>query len=174
MWQAKAYAPPRCLVCTDHLAEFADIAVGDAWLPEFTRSDDAGTSIAIARTETGETLLVEARRANAIHLSTMPIEKAIKSQPTVIDCKRLSYWGGWTYRLAQRYREFGILAQEYGLDKSLGWRDKALATFRLMSWRVLSSRYFLSVSSHLPESVFWGLNSLWWRLSRLRDKLARR
>ena len=57
------FTPDGCNVCSDHLAELADISFGDAWLPEF-EVDKLGTSIAISRTKLGEEFLAKARLNN--------------------------------------------------------------------------------------------------------------
>jgi coenzyme F420 hydrogenase subunit beta len=173
MWYAKAYASPRCLICADHLADFADIAVGDAWLPEYIESDDQGTSIIVCRTAKGQALLEEARSAGAIHLSTLPVDKVLQSQPDVLRRKRRSFWGGLAYHLANSYKEVEQITEKYELNKGLIWKEKVLASYRLMSWQFFSSGFFFSMACRLPERAFSILTSLLRRLDRLSERLER-
>lgn len=57
------------------------------------------------------------------------------------------------YRLAHSYREVDILAQEPVLGKSLCWREKALASFRLMSRDVFIAPFSLNQRPLAGERV---------------------
>ena len=52
-----SYEMHRCNLCTDSFGELADISCGDAWLPEFTGSDDQGTSVVVVRSHRGKEFL---------------------------------------------------------------------------------------------------------------------
>jgi len=173
MWYAKAYAPPRCLICTDHLAEFADIAVGDAWLPEYIESDDQGTSIIICRTPQGQALLEKARSAGVICLSALPVDKLLQSQSNVLQRKRRGFWGGLAYHLAHSYKEVKQITGKYELNKELRWEEKVLGFYRLTSWRFFSSSFFFHIACRLPETAFSILASLLRRLDKLSERLER-
>jgi len=56
----RSWAMPRCCLCTDGVAELADIACGDAWLPRFRTGDQRGTSVIVARTSAAARLLDDA------------------------------------------------------------------------------------------------------------------
>ncbi|MCB0358949.1 MAG: Coenzyme F420 hydrogenase/dehydrogenase, beta subunit C-terminal domain, partial [Bdellovibrionales bacterium] len=66
----RLYTPPRCLTCYDSTSEFADIAVGDPWMP--TPSDDIsfydGYTFVFARTHRGDETLSRAKEAGDIDL----------------------------------------------------------------------------------------------------------
>jgi len=70
-------------MCYDQFNEFADISLGDAWLPEL-KEDKTGTSILIARTEIGERVLQEASSAGAIKILEIPESKVVQSQKGLI------------------------------------------------------------------------------------------
>jgi len=55
------FVPPRCFLCPDNLNDFADIAVGDAWLPNVLEKDRQGTNLVIIRTGRGEHFFDEAK-----------------------------------------------------------------------------------------------------------------
>jgi coenzyme F420 hydrogenase subunit beta len=73
------FTPMRCTMCPDQAAELADIAFGDAWLPEL-KTEKSGESIIISRTSEGERLLNEARAAKAIVTKPAGVEKVTQSQ----------------------------------------------------------------------------------------------
>lgn len=74
------FTPWRCKMCYDQLNEFADISLGDAFLPEVLMNCKEGMSILISRTEIGERALQEASRAGAIKVQKIPRSKVVQSQ----------------------------------------------------------------------------------------------
>jgi coenzyme F420-reducing hydrogenase beta subunit len=73
-------------------AELADVTFMDAWLPEYSK-DSMGTNLVLVRSSEILALIQEGMEKNEIYLSTISIEKVIKSQAGVLDLKRnqLSY-----------------------------------------------------------------------------------
>ncbi|GAG24705.1 unnamed protein product, partial [marine sediment metagenome] len=61
-------------------AEFADISLGDAWLPEVAEADKIGSSVLLARTEIGESFLKKARSEGKIEIHRIDKSKIIQSQ----------------------------------------------------------------------------------------------
>jgi coenzyme F420 hydrogenase subunit beta len=76
------FTPDRCLVCCDHTAELADIACGDAWLPEFSK-DCIGTSLIISRNVISEKILQMAILKGVLQLNAIDAGKIVKSQGNV-------------------------------------------------------------------------------------------
>ncbi|MCL0046639.1 Coenzyme F420 hydrogenase/dehydrogenase, beta subunit C-terminal domain, partial [Dehalococcoidales bacterium] len=74
------FIPMRCTLCCDSIAELADITLMDAWLPEVLARDDIGSSIAVCRTQLGETLCHSAKLKGAIELEELPSSKVAQSQ----------------------------------------------------------------------------------------------
>lgn len=70
------YTPPRCDMCIDFSAEYADIAVGDPWLRgpdgKYLYPDDRTT--VLVRTEIGASMLDRAARAGRLHLEEIPLK----------------------------------------------------------------------------------------------------
>jgi coenzyme F420 hydrogenase subunit beta len=58
----------------------ADISLGDAWLPEITRSDTLGTSVILCRTEIGERVMSQAAKADRIILRQATAHEVIRTQ----------------------------------------------------------------------------------------------
>lgn len=73
------FTPNRCLVCCDHAAELADLAAGDAWLPEFLE-DQIGTSIILSRNERNDKIVKMAELKNRLTLKKICSTDVVKSQ----------------------------------------------------------------------------------------------
>ena len=93
-WTNNLFMLDACEYCDDVFAETADIAVGDAWLPEYVR-DCRGTSIVVCRDEAIQGLLVTGVEEGSICLDNIPIERAIESQAAGLRQRRM----GLAYRL---------------------------------------------------------------------------
>jgi len=65
----------------------ADISVGDAWFPEFKRSK-LGESIVIARTQKGQEILNQARRAGTLLLLPADLERVKRYQHVPLTFKK--------------------------------------------------------------------------------------
>lgn len=65
------FAQPRCFLCCDGINDFADISLGDAWLPEVRKQDNIGTSLIISRYKIGEALLEQATAKEKIALENI-------------------------------------------------------------------------------------------------------
>jgi coenzyme F420 hydrogenase subunit beta len=81
------FTPLRCTMCPDQTAEFADISLGDAWLPEL-KLEKRGASIVISRTSRGKNLLDDAVSAKAISMASVDIGKVRQSQFTNLKFKK--------------------------------------------------------------------------------------
>ena len=84
------FCPYRCLACSDFAAEYADISIGDAWLPEVTEIDSIGTSIAVVRNEKMDRHLKKMEKNGRITLHPTTIEKVVQSQQGIILRKKHS------------------------------------------------------------------------------------
>src|SRR5690606_22913593 len=73
------FKPKACDWCDDIAGETADLACGDAWLPEFTH-ESAGTNIVIVRNSRISELVREGIDKNLLVMSEQPVEKVYESQ----------------------------------------------------------------------------------------------
>ncbi len=107
----RLYTPDRCLTCYDSTSEFADIAVGDPWLP--SPADDInlfdGYSFALARTSRGQQFLKKASDENAIVLRPLEAKIARTSNTMMGEEKR---WRA--FRIIETHRRQGKAVPEYG------------------------------------------------------------
>ena len=83
------FTPDRCMLCSDALAELADISFGDAWLPELY-ADKIGSSAIISRTKIGEQLLQRMRERNKVELKHISVKKVVESQKSILYFKKKS------------------------------------------------------------------------------------
>ena len=83
------FTPDRCMLCSDALAELADISFGDAWLPELY-ADKIGSSAIISRTKIGEQLLQRMRERNKVELKPISVKKVVESQKSILYFKKKS------------------------------------------------------------------------------------
>ena len=78
--QYNGFIPWRCKLCSDGVAELADISIGDAWLKEVTSSNDQGVSMIVTRSQKGEAILNKAKAAGVIDCKICKDDDVIRSQ----------------------------------------------------------------------------------------------
>jgi coenzyme F420 hydrogenase subunit beta len=78
-WPTFAFTPEYCFTCSDPLGVNADISVGDAWLQKY-KHDKIGSSLFIANSEIGKTIINELSEKNKIYSESETKENIIKSQ----------------------------------------------------------------------------------------------
>lgn len=83
------FTSQRCVLCADVTNEFADISLGDAWLPEF-RNDQKGTSLIITRSEIGEKILKGCCLDNKISLMKTSLNSVMRSQKRNMNFKKMN------------------------------------------------------------------------------------
>lgn len=79
---------PRCRLCPDQVADFADVAVGDPHLPRFRALGGAGFSAVLTRTPRGEEMVSAAVAANRLAEAPMTRAEVIESQGSTLDNRR--------------------------------------------------------------------------------------
>lgn len=83
------FTPPRCYVCTDKLASFADIAFGDPWGLSGRGIDHVkGASLAVVRNERGESLLRSMSECGYVDLNVRSVDELLY-QSQDIDSRRI-------------------------------------------------------------------------------------
>lgn len=107
----KLFSPPRCRLCIDAMAEFADIALGDPWYKGWEAEGRLreGYTLVVARTNRGLEVLEDARRGGAIALEPFPREKLPLIQHAMVHAKRRR-----GFYFAEKIRKKGFPAPEYG------------------------------------------------------------
>jgi coenzyme F420 hydrogenase subunit beta len=93
-WGHGFFKYKACDYCDDVLAETADVAVGDAWLPEYVK-DSGGTSVLVVRTEFFRDLLQRGFSSGQIHLENLSADEIADSQDAGLRHRRQ----GLAYRL---------------------------------------------------------------------------
>ncbi|MCM1567456.1 MAG: Coenzyme F420 hydrogenase/dehydrogenase, beta subunit C-terminal domain [Dehalobacter sp.] len=87
VWLNRWFTPKACNYCDDVFAECADIVCMDAWLMEYSH-DSKGTSLVLVRSPLIANLINTGVGSHSISLNSIPIEKIIQSQRSVIENKR--------------------------------------------------------------------------------------
>lgn len=92
IWHDGFFWLNACNYCEDVFSEVADIALMDAWLPEF-EGDPRGHSLIIARDPSLLEILREGERSGTCQLSPISPQKVLQSQRGVIHDKRVMLAG---------------------------------------------------------------------------------
>lgn len=98
------FIQPRCLTCFDTLAAFADISLGDAWLPEIKREEKIGKSIIITRTAIGSQIVNSLLDREKIQVVPLDIAR--------LESRNLSFARGFRQR-ARLLRMLGKAVPQY-------------------------------------------------------------
>jgi coenzyme F420 hydrogenase subunit beta len=96
-WGEGLFKLPACEFCDDVLAECADVAIGDAWLPEFV-GDPKGTNVAVIRNARIAEIVADGRRTHALWATDITPETIALSQASGLRHRR----EGLAHRLARR------------------------------------------------------------------------
>lgn len=103
------FIPNRCLFCTDHFAEMADIAFGDIHVGEF-KKDTVGLNSVIVRKSFIDELLRKANLAGYIKISPLTKDELISCQ-TAIRLKKGRTNGVFTF-----CKLLGVKLPQYDMD----------------------------------------------------------
>jgi coenzyme F420 hydrogenase subunit beta len=103
-WGHGLFKYNACEFCDDVLAETADVTVGDAWLPEYTK-DSMGTNVIVVRNPIIQQILE--KNSDKIHIEEINVDKVYRSQA-----------GGF------RHRRDGLAYRLYLKDKNNEWRPQ--------------------------------------------------
>lgn len=79
MWGTGMFKCNACDFCDDVTTELADISLGDAWIPPYSK-DGKGTNVIVTRSALAENLLVTGIRTNKLTVSPLPLDKFLSSQ----------------------------------------------------------------------------------------------
>lgn len=86
--QFNSFTPWRCKLCSDGLAELADISIGDAWLKEITAQNSEGISIIVTRSQEGEKIIEDAISSGIIKCENINNDDAVRSQHKMLIGKK--------------------------------------------------------------------------------------
>lgn len=100
IWGHGFFKYRACDYCDDVVAETADIAIGDAWLPEYV-NDSQGTNIVIVRNNDIKALIEDAIDNKKLALSNVTPEQVVKSQLGGLKHRRQ----GLSYRVYRKQRK---------------------------------------------------------------------
>ncbi len=109
----RLYTPERCTTCFDGLSEFADISVGDPWLPPPEDSVDwyQGWSFCLLRTENGRKIYQQLVDSGKLKNVTVTAKEARASNKLMATEKR---WRA--FRVIETHRRQGKSIPQYSVD----------------------------------------------------------
>lgn len=141
---------PRCRICPDQVADFADISVGDPHLPRFKSQNSDGVSAVVARTSRGLAVLDEAESAGAIVLSPLSRDEVVQSQGYTLENRRhalvyaeVAGWLGIQPPLIKVYD---------GLQSAMNWHQYVYAFVDLAKIRYRKVKWLRPF--YLPLQIF--------------------
>lgn len=138
------FFPKRCLMCSDHTAELADMSFGDAWLSEF-EGDRVGQSIVVSRTNLGEQFLQRMADENLVQLDQVTATEVKLTQAAMLHFKKK--------RLKARLKLFRKkeLSNAKLLEPSLA--DYPLSLFPCFSRLLSQNRASRLLLEHVPRRL---------------------
>lgn len=86
-WGLGLFKYRACEFCDDVLAETADVAIGDAWLPRYVQ-DSRGTNIVVVRNPTVQRILSEGTASGALVLDAISADDVAASQASGLRHRR--------------------------------------------------------------------------------------
>ncbi|MFB2586737.1 Coenzyme F420 hydrogenase/dehydrogenase, beta subunit C-terminal domain [Herbiconiux liukaitaii] len=78
-WGHGAFQPEACNFCDDIFAETADVAFGDAWLPEY-KEDWRGTNVVVSRNPIIDDIIETGREDGSLTVDQLSVEDAARTQ----------------------------------------------------------------------------------------------
>lgn len=99
-WGLNLFRYSACNYCDDVFSETADMAVGDAWLPEYVK-DSRGTSIVVVRNQKLNVMIDHAIQQGELEMDTMDADRVADSQAGGLRDRR----EGLRYRLYLKQKD---------------------------------------------------------------------
>jgi len=134
-WKYNSFRYSACDYCDDVFAETADICIGDAWLPEYSK-EPKGTSVIVVRGAEIQKIIAEGLKHDELKFSKISPEKMLASQAGGLRDRR----EGLAYRLYLKFRE-KVPFPKKRVDPS----KKGIGYWRR---RIYEQRILLRVTSH--------------------------
>ncbi len=139
-WSTFAFTPEYCFSCSDPLGIEADISVGDAWLPKYTRNDRIGSSLLIGNSEVGKQIISEMKNEKKLFIENEKKENIINSQSKI----HVKYK---TTNIEYRSKVFGNIKN----DEKVEFRYKLLSTFIRINKKIAEFLYRSKFMLYIPE-----------------------
>jgi coenzyme F420 hydrogenase subunit beta len=135
------YTPPRCNMCIDFSAEYADLAVGDPWLrgPDGKYLYPDGRTTVLTRTDAGVKVVQDAVDAGYIVIEPLPLETYMVNFE-----KSARYKRDLVPEYMELRRRLGKRSPEYGRDVAAGIGRRSIWKLR-NGWR---ANFLHAISSY--------------------------
>ena len=155
------FFPKVCRFCTDQTAEYADLSLGDAWLPRFMLYDKEGTNLIIVRSNRGKNILEGAIRAGYVNVALASPIDITRSQGNCLVGRKL---GLWCKSLSR-----GNLKTPVGKECIKHFPQYIPSTIS-----VLERRVFQECARHTPIKLAFSFYFTYYLIKRLLTRLAKR
>ena len=148
-WGLGLFKPLACEFCDDVIAECADVAVGDAWLPDWI-DDWRGTNVFVVRDETLAGIIEAGRASGALRIEDATPETVAQSQESGLRHRREGLsWRLWRADRAGRWRPKKRLAPSAELSR----QRRRIYDLRI-ELSAASHRLFLEARRHNDLQLF--------------------
>mgnify|MGYP000213596360 CR=1 FL=1 len=152
----------RCLLCADLANEFADLAGGDAWAPEYEERGK-GFSLIIARSAWGQEIIDEMVSDGKLHVVPITASEAIRMHSHGLDLKKR----GTFLRIARR-RAAHLPVPEYGFrcHQKLPWKRRGMERIMGLAFRICRTRLARTLIQWVPNGligVAFRTARNWWK-----------
>ena len=132
------------MLCIDLANEFADVSVGDGWLPQFKERGN-GWSIVVSRTDAGEDMI----NSSNILLKKITEREAINMHSHGYDLKKI----GSFIRIENRMKK-GMTFPEYNVDWPKISRTRRIREyFNINIFKVCKTNFARAIANLIPLSL---------------------
>lgn len=170
-WGMAAFQPEACNFCDDIFAETADVALGDAWLPQY-RADWRGTNVVVSRNALIDELLADGMVSGQIQLESITPEEAAESQAGNFRHRRT----GLAVRLADdRRARLSIPSKRVAPDPRVASRRRRRLIRQRRKLSRLSFETFAAArASRNLDQYLQPMRSEWEKYRKIESPLPRR
>jgi len=142
------FTPIHCTLCQDQTNELADISIGDAWLPELMKHNDA-ESIIMTRSDVGDKLLKKVTQSGKIKIKKTNDNEVLQSQKLQLAFKK----GGLIARISV-LKSLGIQVPE---SSTRSFKSKPIsyvaAILTYLNIYLSSKQAFRRMLKHIPLTI---------------------
>jgi coenzyme F420-reducing hydrogenase beta subunit len=130
------FAQKKCLLCIDRFASYADISVGDAWLPKF-KNDSKETSLIIVRNNKAKKILEDMKERGYLYYDKISECEILESQK-IFSCFYKNFYT--TFLLFKDVSREKIPHIKVVLPNNLNYRWLILLLLIKLGWKLSRNR----------------------------------
>ncbi len=162
-WGSFSFAPAYCFSCSDPIGVEADISVGDAWLPQYLQVDKKGSSLFVANTKLGDSIIKEIARNSIIYIKDETKENIIKSQ----NKKYIMF--------KTRYQKFrSAFFADINIDEKIDFKYRILSFWIKYVKKSTEELYRRNIFEIFPDffiKIYRKLTAIGWKFINLKENV---